>query len=337
MAAIKRPRSEESSPETKENPTKRARLAYLIGTPLATIFRVLQNPQPENACGTWWGNEPQISENVAMMALITCVMYHNIDMRMLLKSWRRVISEARGIYNNVSGLATPLASIRVSRIWQAMRAATRYVYHAQSPNFLYDFLVHGSCQCSCGSIAIYEIMRQVDPKLPMLLVAMPGHMLVAIQDSETQVNLLETTTSAETLIEMPRDEFFATPDVWKISTPELEAAVMGREWLRTLTFSGTSGGTTTFDQQKEYMRRIYAGLPVEENVSTAASVFRQLCGVTSESESKSTATLTERVKTILADMRQELQHTTDAATKHAIRYAAVYYQQVLKILQAFPE
>jgi len=339
-------------------PKKRARVApsntaavSTITTPLAVIFRILQGPQTEQACQIW-PIERTGSENVSVTALITCAMYSNISMPKLMKSWERVITEARAIYDAgvVSNPPTP-PYMRAIEIWQKIRDASTYKYAIESPNFLYDLFVHGNCQCSCGSVAMKEILERVDPNLGTMLILEPHHVRVSVEGggNPDTVTLLETTSKTVNRETMTYEELWQSKTLIPFVEQDLEACFFGREWLRYIRYRSNEGALGISAQQ-QILARIYQGW--EEKApgtsalswSAAAQMFHKVayaCYLFVGGDSNPASTETQQAiqqvrveahaaaKLILSTY--DLQPNTEPSTQiqKAALYAAWFYKELL--------
>lgn len=338
--------------ETADPPTKRARVARVapaatITTPLAVIFRILHGPQTEHACRIW-PIERTGSENVSVTALITCAMYSNISMPKLMKSWERVVTQARAIYDagGVSNPPTPPPT-RAIEIWQKIRDASTYKYVRESPNFLYDLFVHGNCQCSCGSVAMKEILERVDPNLGTMLILEPHHVRVSVEGGgggDGDVTLLETTSKTVNRETMTYEELWQSKTLIPFVEQDLEACFFGREWLRYLRYRSNEG-ELGIPAQQQILARVYQGW--EDTLGTsaipwsaAAQMFRKLAHAcylfVGDSHSTQTQQAIQQVrveahaagKVILS--AYDLQTNTEPSTQiqKAALYAAWFYKNL---------
>jgi hypothetical protein len=131
------------------------------------------------------------SITISLWALVTCLKY-NVPLEAVLRNWWTLIDMARRVYYAELRAGKTYAQC-IAEVWKAIQSDTKYCYTKDSINFLYDLYMYGKCQCSCGVIALREIMLQVDDRLQMWYALSQDHIMLGVQNAEGDQKYLETT------------------------------------------------------------------------------------------------------------------------------------------------
>jgi len=169
------------------------------------------------------------SLNMSVFALITCAKY-NIPLESILKSWWTMIGIGRDAYARaVKQNYSP--AFRIEEVWNRIQETTPYCLKQGATNFLYEIYMRGQCQCSCGTVALREIMNQIDPTIKTWYQTFPAHVMLAVQDSPDQVSYIETATLNKLKVRKTESlkSFEDTYD-----TPELIEIFNLGEWIRAI-------------------------------------------------------------------------------------------------------
>lgn len=179
MLAKRRELSRGEEKEAGSPPEKKARTR--TAGPLHHFLTLLLLDRPHKTC-TYVdpmldrGKIVTKSVNLSVVALLTCAKY-KIPIEALMTSWWSTIARAKAIYwvPKIEVLAT---CEKIRYMWHELQRQNQMCYDALAGNFLYDLHIFGRCQCSCGTIAMREIMLQVDPSIKTWYVRQPAHVLL---------------------------------------------------------------------------------------------------------------------------------------------------------------
>lgn len=88
---------------------------------------------------------------------------------------------------------------RICDIWRHVKHSKGVCYQLVATNFLVDLLFESKCQCSCGTLALREIMIAIEPRLAdsLLYVGTSGHIQLIYRDERGLERLIETTSNSD--------------------------------------------------------------------------------------------------------------------------------------------
>jgi len=186
------------------------------------------------------------SENISIVALITCVK-HNIPLESILRSWWQTVDEAKGLVKTL--MLTPEqnhypAAEVIAFVWQHLKKSSKTCYSTYAANFLYDLYLYGQCNCSCGAVAVRELMLQVNPFIECWYIFEPSHIFLGALNevdlglgnpAPEQVMEIETTEENDIAVVPYEREGKEDKDHYSLrGQPRLMESFHAYEWFRYL-------------------------------------------------------------------------------------------------------
>lgn len=225
--------------EEKEQEVEKRRRIGVSRTTLTTFLELLMVQPRHKTCmyiepAREHGKIVTKSVNISVLALITCTKY-KIPIEVLMSSWWRLLAQAKAIYNDVKLVEQPSA-VKVQYMWARLNYGMKTRYDVNAINFLYDLYMFGRCQCSCGTVALREIMLQVDSVLDTWYIIKPGHVMLGLYydqpKNDKRVVKIESTKNKEVEFVDPLQP--ETKEVYSIIDPVAIAGFNALEWMRSV-------------------------------------------------------------------------------------------------------
>ena len=170
----------------------------IIDTKKGKIRTVPRTSEVADSC-FWLSVGETKSEHISLLLLVTCVTT-GTNPSELLHRWRALVDYCRSVYEMHT--ESP-GSIRISTVWKSIQKELEVCYDITGTNFLVDLLTMGACQCSCGVLALREIMVSIDSNLSAHLryLTKKTHIRLAyLEHPDSQdpiVSFIDTTGKAE--------------------------------------------------------------------------------------------------------------------------------------------